>query len=67
MQQSYRHGLQDLFDDVSGVSLAVITSLHDPVRKHEVKTSHDTNNMTPVYEYLQPGGTQRHNPVMNEY
>jgi len=30
MQQSYRHRLQDLLDDVGGVSLAVVASLHDP-------------------------------------
>lgn len=29
-QQTHRHGLQDLFDDVSSVSFAVVTSLHDP-------------------------------------
>lgn len=35
MQQSYRHGLQDLFDDVSGVSLTVVSALHDPGNKRK--------------------------------
>lgn len=30
MWQTYRHSLQDLFDDVSSVSLTVVASLHDP-------------------------------------
>lgn len=30
MQHAYRHGLQNLFDDVSSISLAIVPSLHDP-------------------------------------
>lgn len=48
-QQTHCHGLQDLFDDVSSVSFAVVTSLHDPGNQkgwkcHRTKTGSNENS-----------------------
>lgn len=53
MQQPHRHSLQDLFDDVSGVSLAVVTSLHDPEDKHQLIVYFSNN----VFSFFIPGPT----------
>ena len=43
-RQSHRHGLQDLLDDMSCVSLTVVAPLHNPAKKGQNTHSENTHS-----------------------